>query len=92
MPDPTFKDLFYIKDATNNVIYQIKAISLKDAITIALSGDVSGSASTTFGSNVTISAVIENGVVTHSKLATDAVQNDVIKDNEITKQKFNSLK
>lgn len=90
MPDPTIKDLFYIKDATNNVIYQIKAISLKDAITIALSGDVAGSASTTFGSNVTISAVIENGVVTHSKLATDAVQNDVIKDNEITKQKFNS--
>lgn len=90
MPDPTFKDLFYIKDATNNVIYQIKAISLKDAITIALSGDVAGSASTTFGSNVTISAVIENGAVTHSKLATDAVQNDVIKDNEITKQKFNS--
>ena len=90
MPDPTIKDLFYIKDATNNVIYQIKAISLKDAITIALSGDVAGSASTTFGSNVTISAVIENGVVTHSKLATDSVQNDVIKDNEITKQKFNS--
>lgn len=90
MPDPTFKDLFYIKDATNNVIYQIKAISLKDAITIALSGDVAGSASTTFGSNVTISAVIENGVVTHAKLATDSVQNDVIKDNEITKQKFNS--
>lgn len=90
MPDPTIKDLFYIKDATNNVIYQIKAISLKDAITIALSGDVAGSASTTFGSNVTISSVIENGVVTHSKLATDSVQNDVIKDNEITKQKFNS--
>lgn len=90
MPDPTIKDLFYIKDATNNVIYQIKAISLKDAITIALSGDVAGSASTTFGSNVTISAVIENGAVTHAKLATDAVQNDVIKDNEITKQKFNS--
>ena len=90
MPDPTIKDLFYIKDATNNVIYQIKAVSLKDAITIALSGDVAGSASTTFGSNVTISAVIENGVVTHSKLATDAVQNDVIKDNEITKPKFNS--
>lgn len=90
MPDPTFKDLFYIKDATNNVIYQIKAISLKDAITIALSGDVAGSASTTFGSNVTISAVIENGVVTHAKLATDSVQNDVIKDNEITKPKFNS--
>ena len=90
MPDPTYKDLFYIKDATNNVIYQIKATSLKDAITIALSGDVAGSASTTFGSNVTISAVIENGVVTHSKLATDAVQNDVIKDNEITKPKFNS--
>ena len=90
MPDPTIKDLFYIKDATNNVIYQIKAISLKDAITIALSGDVAGSSSTTLGSNVTISAVIENGVVTHSKLATDAVQNDVIKDNEITKPKFNS--
>lgn len=90
MPDPTFKDLFYIKDAINNVIYQIKAISLKDAITIALSGDVAGSASTTFGSNVTISAVIENGAVTHAKLATDSVQNDVIKDNEITKPKFNS--
>ena len=90
MPDPTIKDLFYIKDATNNVIYQIKAISLKDAITIALSGDVAGSASTTFGSNVTISAVIKNGAVTHAKLATDSVQNDVIKDNEITKPKFNS--
>ena len=86
---PTYKDLFYIKDATNNVIYQIKAISLKDAISIALSGDVTGTASTDFHDNVTISAIIENGHVTHSKLATDAVQNDVIKDSEITKNKFN---
>ena len=86
---PTYKDLFYIKDATNNVIYQIKALSLKDAISIALSGDVTGTASTDFHDNVTISAIIENGHVTHSKLATDAVQNDVIKDSEITKNKFN---
>lgn len=86
---PTYKDLFYIKDATNNVIYQIKAISLKDAISIALSGDVTGTASTDFHDNVNISATIENGHVTHSKLATDAVQNDVIKDSEITKNKFN---
>ena len=86
---PTYKDLFYIKDATNNVIYQIKALSLKDAISIALSGDVTGTASTDFHDNVNISATIENGHVTHSKLATDAVQNDVIKDSEITKNKFN---
>ena len=88
--DPTIKDLFYIKDATNNVIYQIKAISLKDAITIALTGNVTGSASTTLGSNVTIDATIANGAVTESKLATDAVTNGKIKDGEITKAKFNA--
>ena len=50
---------------------------------------MTGTASTDFHDNVTISATIENGHVTHSKLATDAVQNDVIKDSEITKSKFN---
>jgi hypothetical protein len=88
--DPTFKNLYRIKDNTNNVIYQIRALSLKDAIQIALSGDVAGTVTTDFHENVTINAVIENGSVTHSKLATDSVQNDVIKDNEITKGKFNS--
>lgn len=88
--DPTIKDLFYIKDATNNVIYQIKAISLKDAITISLTGNVTGSASTTLGSNVTIDATIANGAVTESKLATDAVTNGKIKDGEITKAKLNA--
>ena len=81
--DPTYKDLFYIKDATNNVIYQIKALSLKNAIQIALSGDVTGTAATDFHENVTINATIANGAVTHDKLATDSVQNDKIKDETI---------
>ena len=87
--DPTYKDLYYIKDATNNVIYQIKAISLKDAISLALSGDVTGSASTTFGSNVTIDAVIADGHVVTSKLGNGSVTNPKIADGTIEHVKLN---
>ena len=70
--------------------YLIKAKGLESQIQIALSGDVTGSATTDLSGNVTISSTIANGAVTHSKLATDSVQNDVIKDGEITKSKFNA--
>lgn len=89
MPDPTYKSLFYIKDATNNVIYQIKALSLKDAITIALSGDVTGSVSTDFHENVTISAVIANGAVVTDKLADGAVTNPKIAAGTIEHDRLN---
>ena len=70
--------------------YLIKAKGLESQVQIALSGDVTGSATTDLSGNVTISSTIANGAVSHAKLATDAVQNDVIKDGEITKSKFNA--
>lgn len=76
--------------ADNGDEYLIKAKALESQIQISLSGDVTGSATTDLSGNVTISSTIGNGKVTHSKLATDSVQNDVIKDGEITKAKFNA--
>lgn len=76
--------------ADNGDEYLIKAKALESQIRISLSGDVAGSATTDLSDNVTISSTIGNGKVTHSKLATDSVQNDVIKDGEITKAKFNA--
>lgn len=70
--------------------YLIKAKGLESQVQIALSGDVTGSATTDLSGDVTISSTIANGAVSHAKLATDAVQNDVIKDGEITKSKFNA--
>ena len=76
--------------ADNGDEYLIKAKALESQVQISLSGDVTGSATTDFSGDVTISSTIGNGKVTHSKLATDSVQNDVIKDGEITKAKFNA--
>lgn len=74
----------------NGEEYIIKAKGLEDQVQISLTGDVTGSATTDFTSGPSISTTISNGAVTHSKLATDSVQNDVIKDDEITKAKFNA--
>lgn len=82
-------DLSKIVD-DNGDEYLIKAKGLESQVQIALSGDVTGSATTDLSGDVTISSTIANGAVTHSKLATDSVQNDVIKDGEITKGKFNA--
>ena len=74
----------------NGEEYLIKAKGIEDQVQISLTGDVTGSATTDFTSDPSISTTISNGAVTHSKLATDSVQNDVIKDGEITKAKFNA--
>lgn len=74
----------------NGEEYLIKAKGLEDQVQISLTGDVTGSVTTDFTSDPSISTTISNGAVTHSKLATDSVQNDVIKDGEITKAKFNA--
>ena len=74
----------------NGEEYLIKAKGLEDQVQISLTGDVTGSVTTDFSSDPSISTTISNGAVTHSKLATDSVQNDVIKDGEITKAKFNA--
>ena len=84
------KNLSKIVDETNGDEYLIKAKALESQVQISLSGDVTGSATTDLSGDVTISSTIANGAVSHSKLATDSVQNDVIKDGEITKGKFNA--
>ena len=70
--------------------YLIKAKGLENQVQISLTGDVTGSATTDFTSDPSISTTIANGAVTESKLATDAVTNAKIKDGEITKAKFNA--
>lgn len=84
MADPTYKDLSRIKDNTNNVIYLIKALALAAARNMALSGDITGSASTDLSGDVTIPSTIAANAVTESKVATDAVTTDKIKDLNIT--------
>lgn len=70
--------------------YLIKAKGLESQVQISLTGDVTGSATTDFSSDPSISTTIGNGKVTESKLATDSVTNAKIKDGEITKAKFNA--
>lgn len=70
--------------------YLIKAKGLESQVQISLTGDVTGSATTDFSSDPSISTTIGNGKVTESKLATDSVTNGKIKDGEITKAKFNA--
>lgn len=84
------KILSQIEDAVNGDVYEIKAKALESQVTISLTGNVTGSTSTDFSSNPSISTTIADGAVAHSKLATDAVQNDKIKDGEITKAKLNA--
>lgn len=74
----------------NGEEYLIKAKGLEDQVQISLTGDVTGSVTTDFTSDPSISTTISNGAVTESKLATDAVTNGKIKDGEITKAKFNA--
>lgn len=74
----------------NGEEYLIKAKGLEDQVQISLTGDVTGSVTTDFTSDPSISTTIANGAVTESKLATDAVTNGKIKDGEITKAKFNA--
>ena len=74
----------------NGEEYIIKAKGLEDQVQISLTGDVTGSATTDFTSDPSISTTISNGAVTESKLATDAVTNGKIKDGEITKAKLNA--
>lgn len=84
MADPTYKDLSRIKDRTNDVIYLIKALALAAARNMALSGDITGSASTDLSGDVTIPSTIAAGAVTESKVATDAVTTTKIKDLNVT--------
>lgn len=88
MSDPTYKNLSRIKDNTNNVIFQIKATGLESSKTFSVSGDVSGSASSDLTGNVAIPASINNGAVTASKIATDAVETDKIRDGAVTYNKI----
>lgn len=74
----------------NGEEYLIKAKGLEDQVQISLTGDVTGSVTTDFTSDPSISTTISNGAVTESKLATDAVTNGKIKDGEITKAKLNA--
>lgn len=74
----------------NGEEYLIKAKGLEDQVQISLTGDVTGSVTTDFTSDPSISTTIANGAVTESKLATDAVTESKIKDGEITKAKFNA--
>lgn len=74
----------------NGEEYLIKAKGLEDQVQISLTGDVTGSVTTDFTSDPSISTTISNGAVTESKLATDAVTNGKIKDGEITKVKLNA--
>lgn len=80
-------DLSKIKDENGNE-YNIKAKALESQIQIALSGDVSGSQTTDFSEDATISTTIETGAVTESKLATDSVSTNKVKDGNITLAKI----
>lgn len=89
----TTHKLSVIRDASNpgsEVDYEIYAKGLENARTIALTSDVTGSASGDLSSNLSISTTIANDAVTESKLATDAVTVNKIKDGEITKAKLNA--
>ena len=70
--------------------YLIKAKGLEDQVQIALTGDVTGTVTTDLTSDPSISTSIGTGKVTESKLATDSVTVNKIKDGEITKAKLNA--
>lgn len=77
------RNLSKIVDA-NGDEYNIKAKGLESQIQIALSGDVTGSATTDLSGNVTISSTISNGAVTTSKIADSAVTTGKVNDKAIT--------
>jgi hypothetical protein len=88
MPDPTYRDWSRFKDATNNVIYLLRALGLQNPISISLTSDVTGSVSTDLRQDVSITLTISNGAVTHAKLADDSVQANNILDATIPLSKL----
>lgn len=80
-------NLSKIVDA-NGDEYLIKAKSLESQIQIALSGDVTGSATSDLSSDVTISSTIADGAVGTSKIADSAVTTGKINDKAVTLDKI----
>ena len=68
--------------------YLIKAKALESQIQIALSGDVTGSATSDLSGDVTISATIADGAVSTSKIADSAVTTPKINDKAVTLDKI----
>ena len=68
--------------------YLIKAKGLESQVQIALSGDVTGSATTDFSGDVTISSTIANGAVGTAKIADSAVTTAKINDKAVTLDKI----
>lgn len=82
------KNLSKIVDETNGDEYLIKAKALESQIQIALSGDVTGSATSDLSSDVTISSTIADGAVTTSKIADSSVTTAKINDKAVTLDKI----
>ena len=80
-------DLSKIVD-DNGDEYLIKAKALESQIQIALSGDVTGSATSDLSGDVTISATIADGAVSTSKIADSAVTTGKINDKAVTLDKI----
>jgi len=68
--------------------YLIKAKGLESQVQIALSGDVTGSATTDLSGDVTISSTIANGAVTTSKIGDSQVTTAKINDKAVTLDKI----
>lgn len=68
--------------------YLIKAKGLESQVQIALSGDVTGSATTDLSGDVTISSTIANGAVGTAKIADSAVTTAKINDKAVTLDKI----
>lgn len=81
------KNLSKIVDA-NGDEYLIKAKAIESQIQIALSGDVTGSATSDLSSDVTISSTIADGAVGTSKIADSAVTTGKINDKAVTLDKI----
>lgn len=88
MPDPAYRDWSRFYDKTNNVIYLLRALGLQSAISIRLTNDVTGSVTTDFRQDVSITLTISDRAVSHSKLADDSVQANNILDATIPLSKF----
>ena len=80
-------NLSKIVDDDNNE-YQIRAKGLEDQVQISLTGDVSGSATTDFTSDPSISTTIGAKKVTTSKIDDSAVTTDKINDKAVTLDKI----
>ena len=80
-------DLSRITDA-NGDNWNIKAKALESQISIGLTNDVTGSATTTLSGNVSISTVIGDGKVTTSKIGDSQVTAAKIADSTITLDKL----